>query len=428
MEDAHQALAPRGERPALQVAPGLEQLQHLVEPAGQRLGAAPDLPLEVGHLAADPLGLAGGPEVPVAVGAVGDRVGEQPGGLFVGRRATGGDRHPGRGPGRPGRCRGPGRRTRQLAQLVGHLLLEAAVVGREGHGHGDLAHDLGPIVEVVAGQAHHPAPLGEHPQPHGAALAAGDGQHGECASALRPGCWITSPGRSRARASLDLAAAGRPDGPARAPRAGTARGGDQRPVLSTSPSSHSASARASARAVSRRARRVSSRTTAWSAWNWANDRLSRWWAWSGGVAADEVGRHVVGGPERGAEREAAARGQGGHVAERTNGDHSTTAWPWVVDAPPAGPPGELGVLARRQELVALPGELGELLDDDRAGRHVDAEGQGLGGEHDLDQALDEALLDRLLERRHHPAWWAAMPGLEPGHEPVVAEDVEVAVG
>ena len=65
----------------------------------------------------------------------------------------------------------------------------------------------------------------------------------------------------------------------------------------------------------------------------------------------------------------------------TNGDHSTMAWPTVVDAAPPGPAGELRVLARRQELVALAGELGELLDDDRAGRHVDAEGQRLGGEH-----------------------------------------------
>ena len=36
---------------------------------------------------------------------------------------------------------------------------------------------------------------------------------------------------------------------------------------------------------------------------------------------------------------------------------------------------------------SLAGELGELVDHDRAGRHVDAQRQRLGGEHDLDQAL-----------------------------------------
>ena len=49
----------------------------------------------------------------------------------------------------------------------------------------------------------------------------------------------------------------------------------------------------------------------------------------------------------------------------------------------------------------LAGELRELLDDDRARRHVDAERQGLGREHDLHQARGERLLDRLLHRRDH---------------------------
>ena len=71
----------------------------------------------------------------------------------------------------------------------------------------------------------------------------------------------------------------------------------------------------------------------------------------------------------------------------------------VVDAPPAGPPGELGVLARGEELVALAGELGQLLDHDRTSRHVDPEREGLGGEDDLDQTGREAGLHRLLERR-----------------------------
>ena len=48
-----------------------------------------------------------------------------------------------------------------------------------------------------------------------------------------------------------------------------------------------------------------------------------------------------------------------------------------------------------------PVNFDQLLDHHRPGRHVDAERQRLGGEHHLHQALDEARLDRLLERRHH---------------------------
>ena len=95
---------------------------------------------------------------------------------------------------------------------------------------------------------------------------------------------------------------------------------------------------------------------------------------------------------------------------------------------PAGPPGELRVLARREELAALAGELGEPLDHDRAGRHVDAERQRLGGEHHLDEPLGEARLDRLLERRHHPGVVGGHAHLEPGEEAVEAEHVEVGVG
>jgi hypothetical protein len=72
---------------------------------------------------------------------------------------------------------------------------------------------------------------------------------------------------------------------------------------------------------------------------------------------------------------------------------------------------------------ALP--LGQPLDRHRAGRHVDAERQRLGGEHRLDQALGEQFLDRLLEQRQHA-------GVVAGHAPserlgqgVVAERVQV---
>ena len=45
--------------------------------------------------------------------------------------------------------------------------------------------------------------------------------------------------------------------------------------------------------------------------------------------------------------------------------------------------------------------LDRLVDDDAAGGHVDAQCQGLGGEHHLDQARSEAVLHRLLEDGDH---------------------------
>jgi hypothetical protein len=69
--------------------------------------------------------------------------------------------------------------------------------------------------------------------------------------------------------------------------------------------------------------------------------------------------------------------------------------------------------ARGEELVVLAGELGELLDHHRAGRHVDAHGERLGGEHHLHQPLDEAASTDLLERRHHAGVVGGDAGLEP---------------
>ena len=73
-------------------------------------------------------------------------------------------------------------------------------------------------------------------------------------------------------------------------------------------------------------------------------------------------------------------------SKRTHGDQSTTALPSVVDPAATGAAGELGVLPRRQPLMVLAGELRQLLDHDRTRRHVDADGEGLGGEHHLHEA------------------------------------------
>ena len=69
-----------------------------------------------------------------------------------------------------------------------------------------------------------------------------------------------------------------------------------------------------------------------------------------------------------------------------------------VDAATPGPPGELGELGGRQELVGLPVELGQLLDGHRAGRHVDAQRQRLGGEDFEHGGFERAIVAHDLDR------------------------------
>ena len=145
------------------------------------------------------------------------------------------------------------------------------------------------------------------------------------------------------------------------------------------------------------------------------------------VPADQVGGHVVGGPERRRERELAAAGEAGDLGERHERRPQHDGEPLVVDAAAAGPAGELGELRRGEELVGVAVVLGQLLDDHTAGRHVDAERQRLGGEHHLDQALDEAALDGFLERRDQAGVVRRDALLERGGPHVVAEDVQIGV-
>lgn len=77
-------------------------------------------------------------------------------------------------------------------------------------------------------------------------------------------------------------------------------------------------------------------------------------------------------------------------------------------------------------LLAVP--LDELLQHHRAGGHVDAERQGLGGEDGLHQAPDEQLLDDLLERRQHARVVGGDAPFQPFEPFVVAQDMEVLAG
>ncbi len=132
------------------------------------------------------------------------------------------------------------------------------------------------------------------------------------------------------------------------------------------------------------------------------------------VVAHQVGGHVVRRPERGTQMERTAAGELGdrfEAHERAPRHHRV---PQFVDTPAARPPGELRVLAGRELLVVVAGELRELLDHDGPSRHVDPDRERLGGEHHLHEALDEAGFDDLLERRHHAGVVGSEPGLELG--------------
>ena len=144
------------------------------------------------------------------------------------------------------------------------------------------------------------------------------------------------------------------------------------------------------------------------------------------VRAHEVGGHVVRRAERRAQVERPAGGELGDRFEAHERAPRHDRVAQLVDAAATGPPGELRVLAGRQLLVMIAGELRQLLDHDGAGRHVDPDGQGLGGEHHLHEALDEAGFDDLLERRHHPGVVRSQAGLELGEELRVAEHRQIA--
>ena len=125
----------------------------------------------------------------------------------------------------------------------------------------------------------------------------------------------------------------------------------------------------------------------------------------GAHLVDQVDRHVVGGGEGAAQRERACRGQpgdlggvGGAVVGIPQHDRVSLD----VDAAAAGPTGQLGVLPRCQRQMLFAVVLHQPLEHDRAGGHVDAQRQRLGGEHRLHQAGGEQLLDRVAERRQHP--------------------------
>jgi hypothetical protein len=95
------------------------------------------------------------------------------------------------------------------------------------------------------------------------------------------------------------------------------------------------------------------------------------------------------------ERELAAAASAATWSKVTNGDHSTTELPRSsMPRRPARPVSWVNCAGVRNSWPS-PVYLVSFSITTGAGRHVDAERQRLGGEHHLDQALDEAGLHRL---------------------------------
>ena len=96
-----------------------------------------------------------------------------------------------------------------------------------------------------------------------------------------------------------------------------------------------------------------------------------------------------------------------------------------VDAAPPGASGELGVLAGREVDVSFAVEFDEFFQDDGAGGHVDAEGEGFGGEDDFEEAVDEEFFDDVAEGGEHAGVVGGEAAGEGSAPVAVAEDFEV---
>ena len=116
---------------------------------------------------------------------------------------------------------------------------------------------------------------------------------------------------------------------------------------------------------------------------------------------DKVCRHVVSGSEGRGEFEGSAQCQCGDRLER---DERIPQHQGVTDAVESSTPSaarELRVFRRLERLMTLAGELGHLVDHHGSRWHVNADGEGFCGEHDLYQPTHEAGLDDFLKGGHH---------------------------
>ncbi len=145
----------------------------------------------------------------------------------------------------------------------------------------------------------------------------------------------------------------------------------------------------------------------------------------------QVDRHVVRRRERTAQRErpgGSETGDVGGIHRGVVGLPQHDGVPFDVDAAPARPAGQLGVLPRRQRRVLFAVVLHQSFQHDGAGGHVDPQSQCLGGEHRLHQARGEEFLDGVPEHRQQSGVVGGEPAQQAFAPFVVAEHDEVGLG
>ncbi len=345
-----QALPRLRQRPPVHVPPRLQDPQHPVELARQRLHAPFDAALEALHVANQPIGALEGPEVGASVGAAGDRVGCGRRGLGQGDLAAPPAPRRG-GPAVVGRRVDPSGNKRRR-----HLALKPGVVRGVGHGQAHLGDGEGRSREVAGSERDQP-PVGRHrPHPDVATPPPRRGQDGHSAPGLGaghdeditrpdpfqgggdlgrhrralPGCFLAGP--QQAPVFLDVAPVTGRRGP------GLGEGCTRALELGLQPDHVAVGPVLGERQVEQVVGHVRP------------------------VPAHQIGRHVVSGPEAAGQGVAAGAGQPRHLVERHEGRPQHHGVTDVVDAPAPGAARQLGVLTGGQELVTFARELGELLD------------------------------------------------------------------
>ena len=264
MVGAGEHLALLGQRPAVEVAPRLQEPQHAVEAPGQRVGAGPDL-ARAGRraLARGPLAPGRGRGRGARVGAAVDRVRLDGGRLVGDRPAARRRRRRPRGAGGSMRARRSASPTScWKARLFGGNGRGSSMRPSRSGGRAGRRRRASPARPFVSTLFSRRSP----PLRYATESTASRCRRGRPRRRAQPGQGDGDRDRARPRVGA-LAARSRLH---------------ERPVLRDVAAL--ARARRCSSVASRscwRSSRASSRTTAWSAWYCANDRFSRWWA-SGG--------------------------------------------------------------------------------------------------------------------------------------------------
>ena len=111
----------------------------------------------------------------------------------------------------------------------------------------------------------------------------------------------------------------------------------------------------------------------------------------------EVHGHVVRGPKGRVQLVRSSRGEAGDILCGDRGTNNDDSVPFDVNAAAPRASRELRVLPRRNLRVLSPVKLRQLVQDDGARRHVDAEGEGFRCANNLDESTSKKILDHSLD-------------------------------